>query len=542
MAGPETPFARGELNLDEAMAVATAPSMAIAGAEQPQASTRGRVGVPPAGDPSGEKTVLDVSMQPAEYGWRPSQQDLGQGQVQSIATPTGPVPVAQVQMPFGAIASRQQAIAERRNAVRQAEQKAMAAFDPFKGIGDPADPYQTTFNKYITGQYFTKRKEMADAMFDGDTASFDKWASSTPDGQMWMRTNFTRPMDALAKENKGRVEQVANFLTEASELKWDVSPEDHRALQEYTTLIDDMGTPLPYADAEDLLKKGRAAEQVISKVRFQQQYLKGFAEFAQQNPDIISFERPRGAGGKIIMRVGNERVFDDYIDAMAQQAVDGRMFNGSEEAAKEWLRKLIKNKYDLKVSAMDPYESVERREAAKAKYGEGSKEGSGYAITVSPVPSADPTTKREELAFVWTDTVGGRTQQMSNRTFKTPEGRDVEIFAPQPTRENGIWVIRGRELSDRDKEVIEQERRRDTDGEFNTTTFVQSRNLGTPIVVPYSANKGQVRQYTGIDDLEATYLAELSKALAAKEYSVTPEELSTRSDEVLKRYVKHAGL
>jgi len=384
----------------------------------------------------------------------------------------------------------------------------MQAFDPFKGIGDPADPYQTTFNKYITGQYFTKRNEMADAMFSGDVASFDKWVATTPEGRMWMSTNFTRPMDALAKENKGRVETVAKFLTEASELKWDLSPEEHRALQEYTTLIDDGGAPLPYADGEELLKKGRAAEQVISKVRFQQDYLKGFAEFAQQNPQSISFERPKGAGGKILMRVTDDKVFDDYIDAMAEQAVYGRMFDGSIDAAKTWLRKVIKDKYDVKASVFDPYESVERKEAAKAK-AEGAGSGPRSEVSVVRTPQPDGSVSERVVISPWQVT-GGKSHKVAKVALNTARGGNVDLYAPALTWDDkGLFYIEGVNLGVDDVKKIKEEIPNVQIGTGTETTsddaniiidFITARNLGKRERYAAANNGGEMNQLYGSKD------------------------------------------
>lgn len=556
MAGPETPFALGQQGIEEAMQSATAGSMGIVGAEQPTASTRGRVDVPAPTDPAAQGSAagmgLDMGIESPQYGWRVTPQDLGQATVASIGTPTGPVPVAQQMLPFGAIAARQQATAERKAALAEAQKKAAAAFDPFKGISDPADPYQTTFNQYIRDEYTRKRQEMADASFGGDTAAFDKWVIEKPEGQMWMRMNFTMPMDAIAKENKARVQAVADFLVEAAEMQWDIDPEDYKVFQEYTTLMNDVGTPLPGVDAREFMLKGRAVERVMSKVRFQREFLKGFAEYAQQMPQEISFSRPAGAGGKIVMQVKDEGVFNDYIDAMADSAAEARMFGRNKEAAKEWLRKLIKDKYDVKVSTFDPYESVERKEAAKAKAtGEGGEVVS-YTIGVSPVPSADPTSRKEELSFTWSENVGKKTLQMGERTFKNPDGTTVDLYAPYPTKENGFWVIRGRVLSDTDKQIVEDQieawsKKKGMPSGWSGTEdakrrFIQERKIGRMHTVPYSANKGEVRAYTGIDDLNTTYLNELSKALANKGISASPEELAGRDDEMLKRYAKYAGL
>lgn len=543
MAGPETPLALGQQGIDDAMLAATSQSMGIAGAEQPVADTRGRVNIPPQTNPAGQGQFA-FEMQPADYGYRMTQDDFGQRQVAQHSTASGTLSAPQQGYPFPALAGRQSALAERKAQLQM-------AFDPFKGISDPADPYQTTFNQYIRDEYWRKRNDMAQASFGGDTAAFDKWAAGTPEGQMWMRTNFTMPMDAIAKENKGRVEKVAVFLEKARAGDWDLSPEDYKALQEYTTLINDIGAPLSGSDGRELLLKGRAAEMVISKVQYQKRFLTGFNEFAQEMPTEVTFERPASAGGKIVMKVKDTKVFDDYIDAQAQQAVDFGMFEGSKQEATDWMRKLIKNKYDMKVSAFDPYESVERKEAAKAKYGEDSAQPS-YTIGVSPVQSADPTSRKEELSFTWSEKVGNKVQQMGERTFKNPDGTTVELFAPYPTKENGFWVIRGRVLDDSDKHVIENEveswanKKGMPNGWSGTeeakNRFVQERKVGRMHTVPYSANRGEVKEYTGIADLNATYLDKLSKALASKGISATPEELAGRSDEMLKRYVKYAGL
>lgn len=461
MAGPETPFALGQQGIEEAMQSATAGSMGIVGAEQPTASTRGRVDVPAPADPAAQGSTggmgLDMGIESPQYGWRVTPQDLGQAPVASIGTPTGPVPVAQQMLPFGAIAARQQATAERKAALAEAQKKAAAAFDPFKGISDPADPYQTTFNQYIRDEYTRMRQEMADAYFGGDTAAFDKWVIEKPEGQMWMRMNFTMPMDAIAKENKARVQAVADFLVEAAEMKWDIDPEDYKKLQEYTTLINDIGAPLSGVDSRELLLKGRSAERVMSKVRFQKEFLKGFAEYAQQMPQEISFSRPAGAGGKIVMQVKDERVFNDYIDAMADSAAEARMFGKNKEAAKEWLRKLIKDKYDVKVSTFDPYDG-----SGKSSASAGTNTPIGTRIDATPVPQPKEGVrgieewKRKSMyeapSMRISTKVGNEWRPIEKVDVTDASGSYRMMLQPRFTWKNGEYVIAGKML-DRTSEL-----------------------------------------------------------------------------------------
>lgn len=503
MAGPETPFALGKQGIEEAMQSATAGSMGIVGAEQPTASTRGRVDVPAPTDPAAQGSAagmgLDMGIESPQYGWRVTPQDLGQASVASIGTPTGPVPVAQQMLPFGAIAARQQATAERKAALAEAQKKAAAAFDPFKGISDPADPYQTTFNQYIRDEYTRKRQEMADASFGGDTAAFDKWVIEKPDGQMWMRTNFTMPMDAIAKENKGRVQAVADFLAEASEMQWDIAPEDYKQLQEYTTLINDIGAPLSGVDSRDLLLKGRAAERVMSKVRFQKEFLKGFAEYAQQMPQEISFSRPAGAGGKIVMQVKDEGVFNDYIDAMADSAAEARMFGRNKEAAKEWLRKLIKDKYDVKVSTFDPYESVERKEAAKARAEGGGDKGPVVTTSIVTTPvlkDGVPTgqTTNRAVIHAWRET-NGKLNKVDKVALNLASGkRPVDVYSPGLTWDDkGLFFIEGVQLNASEiSKVAERQNTKFANGE-DVTEYIATSRLGTPIRVAASNNAGEMK-------------------------------------------------
>lgn len=510
--GVETPLARGEHGIEQAMADATAVSMGIVGAEQPTASTRGRVDVPAPTDPAAKGSAagmgLDMGIESPEYGWHVTPQDMGQASVANIATPTGPVPVAQQMLPFGAIAARQQATAERKAALAEAQKKAAMAFDPFKGISDPADPYQTTFNQYIRDEYTRKRQEMADASFGGDTAAFDKWVIEKPEGQMWLRTNFTMPMDAIAKENKGRVQAVADFLVEASEMQWDIAPEDYKQLQEYTTLINDIGAPLSGVDSRELMLKGRAAERVMSKVRFQKEFLKGFAEYAQQMPQEISFSRPAGAGGKIVMQVKDEGVFNDYIDAMADSAAEARMFGRNKEAAKEWLRKLIKDKYDVKVSTFDPYESVERREAAKAR-AEGAPTGPMTTTSVVSKPSPQGGQSESVLITPWQVTQG-KPHKINKGQFNSTRG-SIDLYAPSLTWDDkGLFFIEGRDLSASDVAKVKEDAKKWAEdkglpSDVGGTTglevdIIMERNIGKPSLVAASNNAGEMKVMFGSSD------------------------------------------
>jgi len=537
MAGPETPYARGELNLDEAMLAATAPSMAIAGAEQPQATTRGRVDVPATGDPAnlGGGQVLDVSMQPAEYGWRPSQEDLGQGRVQNIATPSGPVPVAQMQMPFGAIAARQQAISERRNAVREAEQKAMQAFDPFKGIGDPADPYQTTFNKYITGQYFTKRNEMADAMFSGDVASFDKWVATTPEGRMWMSTNFTRPMDALAKENKGRVETVAKFLVDVSDGKYSLTPERAKALNEYTTLLDDQSAPLPDADAQELLMKGRSAERIISEAMFEKQYMQDADKFAQEVQTFDPKSVVRLPGGRYLLNEKNEKLLGGYRDAKVRQVLSMGMYDGDEKKAREFVDNLVKDTF--KVEKFDAWEA---NQSGSSGSGGGNTPSGALAVPyVRPVTDRNPVggraSSQEGIFFDVSNKVGDRKAPIKSAEVYDPaKGRNVTMLNPQPGYEYGKAVLRGKmaeekymrqvqELEEKKRAMFEESKGEtpsqevldvaaDLDKKINQITSTYFQEKSVPI-----ENTSFLQRELGVASLDE---------FAAKQYGVTPERIA----------------
>lgn len=504
--------------VDNAMKTATAGSMGIAGVEQPDVATRGPVNISTPPPPP----VQQGGLQPAEYGWRVGQDDFGQKPVASIATPSGPVPVAQQGYAFPAIAARQQALAERKNNLKAAQDKAMAAFDPFKGIADPADPYQTTFDQYIRSSYQKKRAEMAEAGFGGDVAAFDRWVAQTPEGAMWVRQNFTMPMDAIAKENKGRVTKVADFLTKVAEGKRDVDPEDFQVLQAYTTAGDDQGVPLPYEDSLGYLLKGRSAEEVISKSEFQKNFLGNFKEFGEQMPTVVTFERPSGAGGKMVMRVTDPTVFDDYISAQVDNAMSQQMFNRDRAEAEKWMRKLIKDRYDVKVTASDPYESVERKEAAKVASAEGAGKGPqggwGYSPSMSRTLDASgnrvPTNYEAEFVTA-TELVGNR--RVDPAPFRmaakgNPRGVLVSMNGFQKDQ-NGEWFVIGEEVDDqvvqqyndwREKKGLGPTKLETPSAEETALfeTFKQERKIkqGQPYRQKLSSNRAQIASKFGTAD------------------------------------------
>lgn len=438
LGGPETPLALGQQGIDEAMLAATSQSMGIAGVDQPVADTRGRVNIPPPAKPAGQGQ-FSFDVQPADYGYRMTQDDFGQKPVAQLNTPSGPVPVAQQGLPFPALAGRQSALAERKAEL----QKQAMAFDPFKGISDPADPYQTTFNQYIRDEYGRKRNDMAQASFGGDTAAFDKWVAGTPEGQMWMRTNFTMPMDAIAKENKGRVETIAKFLTEAQQGKWSLSPEQRKALHEYTTLINDIGAPLSGVDARELLLKGRAAEQIIHEATFEKQYMQDFDGFAK-HLQVMGKAMPVG-GGRYHIREEDKKLFDDYKDQKADQAASLGMFGGSRDEARKWMDKLIKDRVEVK-----KFDAWEANKGGSGSGGANTPAGTKVSFMLRPNTAYGESVAASIGTKVGNSFVPPKPQPVYVTDPSDPDRSDKQRTMANPIIdvEDGKWVIRGSMLDD----------------------------------------------------------------------------------------------
>lgn len=333
--GPFNPQARGELNVDEIVqqglastGVGAAPVTTTTGAPPEIPGTAN-----PA-DPSGIMGGVQMSATQPEWGFRPVAQDFGQADVRRGNYETGMVPTVDARMPFGALASRQTAAAQRRAALAEK----MAAFNPYGGIGKAHDRYQTAFNKYATGQIDTNRKQLADQMFRGDMKQADQFLASDPQGQAMLR-RWGSNLEALGSENKAWTDAAIETLADVRDGKYYVPPETLATITEFASAVGADGMPVPGANSEEFLAKMRDAGGKLQEVKYVSEVIKPGMADAMQSLTGFNIEDKR-RGNKYVITSTEKKTFDDALRQIVKSDpgfVDG-YYGGDEEAAMKALQ------------------------------------------------------------------------------------------------------------------------------------------------------------------------------------------------------------
>lgn len=479
--------------------------MAIVGAgESTDTGTRSTPSIeadPSAGQASpSQQQQFSVDVQSPGYGWRLSPDDLGQGQVQQIRTDNFVTPVAEMRLPYGAIAARQQAVAEKRSRLEAAKQATAKAFDPFKGISDPAAQHQAAFKKYAANTWWPElvgRWATAHGV-SAEQAMEDLY--STQEGNAFVQRE-AHILDGMAKESFGMTGRVADLLEKHQKGEITIFPEDMKVVENWMSGKDHNAMPISGERPDDFLWKGRELEGVMAFAAFQKGFLDGFDQYAQQHPQEIAFSRPAGAGGKVIMQVKDEGVFNDYKEAMVETAAEQGVLNGDRKRIRERLDRLIKDKYDVKVSTFDPYESVERRESAKAK-ADGTTAGPMITTSVVSRPLTQGGQSESVLITPWQVT-GGKPHKINKGQFNSTRG-SIDLYAPSLTWDDkGLFFIEGRDLSASDVAKVKEDAKKWAEEKglpsdvVGTTglevDIIMERNIGKPFRVSASNNAGEMK-------------------------------------------------
>lgn len=337
------------------------PAMAIVGQNTPQVTTRQAPGVPPV------RQGLNMSMAPAEYAWQPSQADLGQRQVAQIGVDGFNVPVAQRGFPTGAIASRQDALAERKARLQADTQKMLAGTDVFGKISDPYHVYGAEWGKYIQQDYQRFLQDEADAMFGGDRAQAANYLYTDPEGRGKMMS-WAKAHDAAAKQSAGIGKRALDILGDIEAGVIEASPEERNAIAAYLNARDVNGVPITSGNIHDMFNTNADAQTAISAVEYRRKYLKDIDQFAEQMVSAGQARKIPGTG-KYLLPIETKTDLEAMVDGEVQTMLSMGMFGGDEKKARAFAEQNLRNKVEWDTKVIEPFESVWSKEAAKAKYG-----------------------------------------------------------------------------------------------------------------------------------------------------------------------------
>jgi hypothetical protein len=515
--GPETDLALGRtpLDIEAAQMGAASPAMAIVGQNTPQVTTRQAPGIPQPGN-------FSLTVEPQAYSWNPSQADFGQKQVAQIGVDGFNVPVAQRGFPTGAIASRQDALAQRKAQIAAQEQKLMASTDPFKGISDPAPPYRVAGNKLVQSAWSKLIADEAE-FYGGDTAEATKALYSTAEGRDKIN-RFARTMDAVMKENAGRFDNVMDMALRVKEGKTQIEPEEAQLLTQYLNGIDPYtGVPVQGADMEELVRVGRGVDDVMFKEQYADKFLKGFDEFLETSFEPGKVQRL--PGNKFSILDTEVSKVDDFIDSHSDSLVESGIFPTKKKAS-EWLSKRIKPRMEVKRTIYSETFSPERKKAAEAKYdtsvapstGSWSYTTRNFIADQRVRGALDPKTQYE---FVSPPMDMGPNKNLvppgpiKLHDANSPQGELVMVTGFAKPAKGGDWLVLGEKVDAPSLDEFNQwrtkngldvvtsqevEMNRRTGEEFSSWYSQFGKKKGQPYQQLLSKNKSQIETKFGSDD------------------------------------------
>src|SRR5690606_38685937 len=324
------------LNIEQAMASGINPELAIVGTEEYNTSTRQATGVPAAGSPI---MSPQFGAQAPSYGWGVGAQDLGQGAVQQIRTDQFVTPVAMQQYPAGAIAARNQSLAQQRMAVEKAKQDALKAFDWTKGLESPAAQHEYAWWQYLTNTWWPQTVSKFAEAYGVTPEEAISMMATTPEGQRYLQLE-TMKANSAARFSRGMTDRYMDILGKIQEGKMEVDEDERKAILEYVNAVDPTtGVPYEFNDMEDLVKRAVNFEATMSMAAFKDKFLRDFDMFAQE---VSTVHPPAyGKGGNVVLTKEVEQRFGEFKSGMLQAAKELGM---NEDKVRDFMDEIIKDR------------------------------------------------------------------------------------------------------------------------------------------------------------------------------------------------------
>lgn len=506
MAGP---FAnKTGINVDEAIASGLEASGVAPQTSVPTASTPG---IPDAGNPlaapntqTGRGGMQMPQFQGPEWAWRPVQEDFGQVDVRRGQYDTGVVPTVNVQLPFAALANRQQATAQKRAAL----DKKVADFDLYAGIGKAPDPYMPAFGKLARGGMNQFVQEIADALYSGDTAQATRAIATDPELNNRWRARAAE-YNELGTNGQYWFDQALAYKEAYEADPTDKDPEDYQqALRVLQGIGEFGGANGP--DIESLAKSGRTFEATASRQALFNN-MKPVLELAMQELQAAG-TISREMGNMIGLRETNVKSYDELIDRMSNDWYRSGIGESAEDN-KKWLKaRLGESKVTettLRGVNFAPQRSgsgsgstpppagaltVDYARLPKEAFDVKRKTASGEERTTNLLVERGADLDMEYPTMAIFDVTSGQGKTAQPRLFSSPDkgGSRIYVIPEGITDINGKRFIFGKQAGERGAGKM-------SDGSdsfnFGEEGSIQEFKSLKPVVIPYEGNEGRLESY-----------------------------------------------
>lgn len=340
--GPETDLARGITDVP----VTTSTTGGAPAIPPPQegAVPQGNMFSAPSPDAftiPGQSKSQQLQMGPAQYAWQPGQEGFGQGDVQRYGFDTGMVPVAEMKLPFGALASRGQALAERKQQNQQAQKALIEKFDPYGGVGKAADPFQPAFGKYARGQIDKLAADIA-AAYGGDIGEAYRRMATPGTEEYMLLKNRSQELQDIATENRFVYGQFADILALDVAGERTLDPDIKQDIIRFLSALDENGVPVEGADPSEFRTKRRDLEARISMSQFIKDIASDILKIVQSEAQKIGKAIPL-PGGNYMLEDISEKDMEPAVRQYAKMYAQMSMGKVTEQQAYEELRPIFNN-------------------------------------------------------------------------------------------------------------------------------------------------------------------------------------------------------
>jgi hypothetical protein len=371
-----------------------------------------------------------LQVAPPQFAWQPSQADLGQGQVQASG-------FAEMKLPFGALASRGQSIAEREQANKQAQQALKEKFDPYGGVGKAADPFQPAFGRYARNTLDTVMADIV-AAFGGDEEEAIRRINTpgTQENQIYLQK--ARELDDIATVNRYEFQKYVALYADVMNNKLRVSPETEKALKRYLSAQDETGTPIRGVDPAEF----RSTRQDLEAWLSLDQYMKEFMDKLPLQVQEVASELGRAE------YIGGDRyaleseITKSFGPALEQAAEDYSAMSGGRVSKAEALQKFRSRFNDMRKASVTTWS----RDTGGGGAGDGKGGlGKSFSATVSRPPKdlvgvkIDPLTNAEGAMSLDWPTIS--LFDISNKQGKTPSARPFIDEQGEPIQAHPLRIM-----------------------------------------------------------------------------------------------------
>lgn len=485
--------------------------------------------------------VPDPSGTP-QWSSQPSQSDFGQVDVRRGNYNTGMVPTVNVQMPFAALANRQQALGQRKAAL----EKQVNDFDLYSKVGSPDARYAQAYSRYATTEMDLKLKEYADAMHGGDTRSAVRDIATNPEAKrMW--DGWSRNVQAVADENKKWMaindERLAKHFSGEATIR---DPKALEAMMRFSASVDENRTPIGAdgapLDAGSFVNTARQAVPEIQKIQYMDEVLGDSMKNALQTITKTAIA-DRTEGGNIVLTKTETKQYEDAINAYVES--DKRFvedyFDGDKEEAKKFVRAFypistVEDKEFKGVDYAPEYIVNQQQSPQQSAVASVIKEPDAQQVT-APISRYstytgpfDVTTLKDVTVITPQKTVGKNVTPIYREALMDEKGNPVEVAMPSlkydPSK--GKWEWQGRSLTESAKAELTRITQSGDDADMVKEIVTNTSNLGEVKSVPASQNKVANRRMIGFDTPQE-YVASILNQTPGR--NIKPEEV----DELMKK-------